>query len=79
MKKSVLERRGPTPSSGPQNRPAEPQPQPEEFMGIFYGGEDDNDELTDNDANQIQINDNNNDDTNTTQAEEGPAQPRYFL
>ncbi|VDK48740.1 unnamed protein product [Anisakis simplex] len=78
---AMLDRRGPNPSPGPQEeRPAEPLPQPEEpFMGIFYGGEEDEEELTDNDANQPQPNDNTNDETNPTQAEEGPAQPRYFL
>ncbi|VDK23690.1 unnamed protein product [Anisakis simplex] len=73
----ILDRREPTPSPGPQ--PTEPQPQPEdEFMGIFYGGE----ELTDNEDdnnNQQVTNDNTDNNTNTTQAEEGPAQPRYFL
>ncbi|VDK24476.1 unnamed protein product, partial [Anisakis simplex] len=72
----ILGAEEPSPSSGRQEeRPTEPRPQPEEPIDDLFFNYDDEDtnNSPDNDANQITPND----DTNSTQPEEGPAQPRY--
>ncbi|VDK41069.1 unnamed protein product [Anisakis simplex] len=75
-----LDRGEPRPS--PDHRPAEPEmPQPEEIINdMFMDDNDINDEPINNDDINLINNDINiNDDANEIQAEEGPAQPRYFL
>uniref|UniRef100_A0A0M3KB80 Serine/threonine protein kinase n=1 Tax=Anisakis simplex TaxID=6269 RepID=A0A0M3KB80_ANISI len=74
-----LDRGEPRPS--PAHWPAEPEiPQPEEFDENINDMFMDDNDINEDDINQPNdINNDANDDTNEVQAEEGPAQPRYFL